>query len=170
MKSNIMYRSTYAIQGAILRALPFLLLLVFVAGCDSNENGAETPLPEPRTVAEDDYTVTDSGLKYYDFTDGSGDEAGPGDLVQVHYHGWLESGELFDSSVLRGQPIVFELGQGFVIDGWEEGLEGMRVGGERQLVIPPELGYGSEGSGSIPPEATLIFEVALLNRAPADAN
>jgi FKBP-type peptidyl-prolyl cis-trans isomerase len=84
--------------------------------------------------------------------------------VTVHYNGWLASDStLFDSSIQRGQPFTFQLGAGRVIQGWDEGVDSMRVGGERQLVIPPDLAYGSQGSGPIPSNATLIFEVELLS-------
>lgn len=121
---------------------------------------------EPRTpteVDEDDYTTTDSGLKYYDLVEGTGDSPEPGQTVVVHYTGWLEDGTQFDSSVDRGQPFAFPIGQGMVIPGWEEGVATMKVGGKRQIVIPPDLAYGDRGSGNvIPPGATLIFEVELI--------
>lgn len=123
------------------------------------------PPPTPRSVDEADFTITDSGLRYHDFVTGDGAEATAGDQVTVHYSGWLAADStLFDSSIERGQPFSFALGAGRVIPGWDEGVAGMRVGGERQLVIPPELGYGAQGAGnSIPPNATLIFEVELLS-------
>jgi peptidylprolyl isomerase len=122
------------------------------------------PPPEaPTEVDEADYTVTDSGLKYYDFEVGEGDSPQPGQQVQVHYTGWLEDGTMFDSSLVRGQPFVFPVGMGQVIPGWDEGVGSMKVGGKRQLVIPADLGYGEQGAGGvIPPGATLIFEVELL--------
>ncbi len=114
-------------------------------------------------VAEEDFTVMDSGLKYYDLMEGDGDMPESGQTVVVHYTGWLEDGTKFDSSLDRGQPFPFPLGMGGVIQGWDEGVATMKVGGKRQLVIPPELGYGDAGSGGvIPPGAVLIFEVELL--------
>ncbi len=115
-------------------------------------------------------TTTESGLQYEDTTVGSGDEAKAGQRVQVHYTGWLydptagnQRGKKFDSSKDRGQPFVFGLGQGQVIRGWDEGVQGMKIGGTRVLTIPAELGYGARGAGgSIPPNATLVFEVDLL--------
>jgi peptidylprolyl isomerase len=114
-------------------------------------------------VDEADYTTTESGLKYYDFVEGDGDMPEVGQTVVVHYTGWLEDGTKFDSSLDRGQPFSFPIGQGSVIAGWDEGVATMKVGGKRQLVIPAELGYGDSGAGAtIPPGATLIFEVELL--------
>jgi peptidylprolyl isomerase len=125
-----------------------------------------TDVIEPQVAApvdENDYTTTESGLKYYDFTTGTGDSPEVGQTVVVHYTGWLSDGTQFDSSVEGGQPFSFVLGQGNVIPGWDEGLSTMKVGGKRQLVIPSDLGYGDQGAGGvIPPGATLIFEVELL--------
>ena len=104
-----------------------------------------------------------SGLKYEDLKPGDGKAARFGSDVVVHYTGWLADGTKFDSSVDRGEPFGFALGQGNVIAGWEEGVAGMRVGGQRKLTIPPDLGYGAWGAGNvIPPNATLVFEVELL--------
>ena len=94
---------------------------------------------------------------------GTGAEAIKGKLVSVHYTGWLTDGTKFDSSKDRDQPFQFPLGRGHVIQGWDQGVQGMKVGGKRKLTIPPELGYGAEGAGGvIPPNATLVFEVELL--------
>jgi len=110
-----------------------------------------------------DYTITESGLKYYDILEGDGRLPETGQTVVVHYTGWLEDGTKFDSSLDRNQPFSFQIGAGMVIQGWDEGVASMKVGGKRQLVIPPELGYGETGSGgTIPPGATLIFDVELL--------
>ncbi len=106
---------------------------------------------------------TPSGLKYVDQVVGTGDVAVAGKTVSVHYTGLLENGKKFDSSVDRGQPFSFPLGAGRVIKGWDEGVQGMKVGGKRKLTIPSDLGYGSRGAGGvIPPNATLIFDVELL--------
>ena len=113
-------------------------------------------------------TTTASGVKITDTKVGTGAEATPGQSVTVHYTGWLDGGNgvkgfKFDSSVDRGEPFDFKLGAGQVIKGWDEGVAGMKVGGKRTLNIPPELGYGGAGAGSvIPPNATLIFDVELL--------
>ncbi len=111
--------------------------------------------------------TTPSGLQYEDTITGNGAEAAKGNQVSVHYTGWLYAngvaGNKFDSSKDRGQPFKFPLGGGQVIRGWDEGVAGMKVGGTRRLVIPPELGYGARGAGGvIPPNATLLFEVELL--------
>ncbi|HLZ34444.1 MAG TPA: FKBP-type peptidyl-prolyl cis-trans isomerase [Nitrospira sp.] len=107
--------------------------------------------------------TTSSGLQYIDLTVGAGPTAQAGQTVSVHYTGWLENGNKFDSSVDRGQPFSFPLGAGRVIKGWDEGVQGMNVGGKRKLIIPSNLGYGARGAGGvIPPNATLIFEVELL--------
>jgi len=110
-------------------------------------------------------------LQKIDVKQGTGEEAVPGKVVVVHYTGWLydaaaadQHGAKFDSSVDRGQPFSFKLGGGQVIKGWDEGVAGMKVGGKRTLVIPPEMGYGARGAGGvIPPNATLVFDVELLD-------
>lgn len=112
--------------------------------------------------------TTPSGLQYDDLAVGEGSAARSGQTVTVHYTGWLTNdgatpGKKFDSSLDRGDPFTFNLGQGQVIAGWDEGVAGMKVGGKRKLVIPPDLGYGPWGAGGvIPPNATLVFEVELL--------
>jgi FKBP-type peptidyl-prolyl cis-trans isomerase FkpA len=104
-----------------------------------------------------------NGLQYIDVVAGAGDEARAGQNVTVHYTGWLTTGQQFDSSRDRNQPFAFRLGAGNVIQGWDQGVAGMRVGGQRRLIIPADLGYGTRGApGAIPPNATLIFDVELL--------
>lgn len=93
---------------------------------------------------------------------GTGDEVKAGDTVVVHYAGTLQTGDEFDNSKKRGEPFTFKVGQGMVISGWEQGILGMKVGGQRILVIPPELGYGEKGIGPIPPNSTLVFSIELL--------
>jgi len=120
----------------------------------------------PTPVNPGDYVTTASGLRYYDLAVGDGPIVQNGMQVTVHYSGWLTDGSQFDSSLDRGEPFSFVIGRGQLIPGWEEGVLGMRVGGRRQLVIPPDLGYGSQGAGGvIPPDATLIFEVEVLSVA-----
>lgn len=131
--------------------IPILLMLVVFAVSCSGPTKVSGP-----------GTTTPSGLQYWDITAGSGATAVPGETVSVHYTGWLTDGTQFDSSVDRGQPYEFPLGAGRVIKGWDEGVAGMKVGGKRQLRIPPDLAYGSRGVGSIPPNSTLIFDVELL--------
>lgn len=114
-------------------------------------------------LADDQNVITtNTGLKYVDIVEGEGATPQPGQKVTVHYTGRLVDGSQFDSSRGRG-PFSFKIGAGQVIQGWDEGLSTMKVGGQRQLIIPPELGYGSRGAGGvIPPNATLIFDVELL--------
>lgn len=107
---------------------------------------------------------TASGLQYWDLVVGKGAAAVKGKRVRVHYTGWLLDGKKFDSSHDGGHPFVFVLGTGHVIPGWDEGIQGMKEGGKRQLRIPPELGYGEQGAPpDIPPNSTLIFDVELIN-------
>jgi FKBP-type peptidyl-prolyl cis-trans isomerase FkpA len=120
-------------------------------------------MPFEETGPEGNEVTTSSGLQYIDLKIGAGATAHVGQNVSVHYTGWLENGKKFDSSVDRGQPFSFPLGAGRVIKGWDEGVQGMKVGGKRKLTIPSNLGYGARGAGgAIPPNATLIFEVELL--------
>jgi FKBP-type peptidyl-prolyl cis-trans isomerase len=108
--------------------------------------------------------TTASGLVYEDTVVGAGAEATAGAFVTVHYTGWLTDGSKFDSSKDRNDPFQFPLGQRHVIAGWDEGVQGMKIGGTRKLTIPPQLGYGARGAGGvIPPNATLVFEVELLD-------
>jgi FKBP-type peptidyl-prolyl cis-trans isomerase FkpA len=108
-------------------------------------------------------TTTASGLVIEEMTLGTGATAVAGKKVSVHYTGWLVDGTRFDSSKDRGDPFIFPLGKGHVIKGWDEGVAGMKVGGKRKLIVPAQLGYGSRGAGGvIPPNATLVFEVELL--------
>jgi len=134
---------------------------------------AQTPAHKPIQVVRPnnnaptkvtgDGVKTDSGLQYWDIKVGLGPLAKAGDQVKVHYTGWLTTGKKFDSSVGTSGPYEFTLGQGEVIKGWDEGVAGMKVGGKRQLRIPPELAYGEAGFKTIvPPNATLIFDVQLV--------
>ncbi|MCF8150397.1 MAG: FKBP-type peptidyl-prolyl cis-trans isomerase [Burkholderiaceae bacterium] len=108
-------------------------------------------------------TTTASGLVIEELVVGEGAEASVGQTVSVHYTGWLTDGKKFDSSKDRNEAFEFPLGRQHVIAGWDEGVQGMKIGGSRKLTIPPELGYGARGAGGvIPPNATLVFEVELL--------
>ncbi|WKZ36801.1 MAG: FKBP-type peptidyl-prolyl cis-trans isomerase [Anaerolineales bacterium] len=107
---------------------------------------------------------TASGLEYIEVEAGTGVQAEAGKTVSVHYTGKFQDGKVFDSSIPRGEPITFQLGRGNVINGWDEGIALMKVGGKAQLVIPPALAYGERGAGGvIPPNATLIFDVELVD-------
>jgi peptidylprolyl isomerase len=124
-----------------------------------------TPMPS-KSIAMDskeNQITTASGLQYVEITEGAGDTPTKGQTVSVHYTGTLESGKKFDSSRDRNQAFEFQIGEGQVIKGWDEGLSTMKVGGRRKLIIPAELGYGARGAGGvIPPNAVLIFDVELL--------
>ena len=140
--------------------IPIFIILGVVAMTSGH---AQTNTSSP-TKVDGKPKTTSSGLEYWDIVVGKGATAVAGKDVRVHYTGWLTDGKKFDSSLDRGQPFVFPLGAGRVIKGWDEGVAGMKVGGKRQLRIPPELGYGARGAGGvIPPNATLIFDVELLD-------
>ena len=147
---------------------PWIFFTLFLwTACDT---APEPPIPSdpetiptPRAVAADDFTTTATGLKYYDFKIGTGDSVKVGSIAHVHYHGWLTDSTLFDTSYLRQEPFVFLVGAGNVIPGWDEGVMDMQPGGHRQLIVPPELAYGERGNDLIPPNATLIFELLLID-------
>ncbi|HWM90448.1 MAG TPA: FKBP-type peptidyl-prolyl cis-trans isomerase [Thermoanaerobaculia bacterium] len=150
---------------------PCALLVALVAaspllGARQGQGQGQQPQKPDGTDAKDSRkeVVTASGLRYTDLKVGEGVEAGLGKTVEVHYTGWLEDGTKFDASQDPGHPFTFRIGIDDVIRGWHEGIAGMKVGGRRRLVIPPELGYGKQGAGRvIPPNATLVFEVDLVN-------
>ena len=126
---------------------------------ESNQQ-IQTSMPEQTNIT---MQTLPSGLQIGDEVVGTGAEAVAGKMVAVHYTGTLLNGTKFDSSLDRGEPFEFSLGAGYVIKGWDEGVQGMKVGGKRKLIIPSDLGYGSRGAGSaIPPNATLVFDVELL--------
>jgi len=146
-------------------SMPALALALLLGGLVSLSLGQQkNPEGQPKVVS------TPSGLKYIDDKTGTGKEAKKGTTVTVHYTGWLykegKKDKKFDSSLDRKQPFSFPLGAGRVIKGWDEGVAGMKEGGKRTLIIPPDLGYGNRGAGDvIPPNATLIFEVELIKVA-----
>ncbi|MGE0171568.1 MAG: FKBP-type peptidyl-prolyl cis-trans isomerase [Oligoflexales bacterium] len=157
-------------KKALLYALPFVCLSACT--CEKNQEAAQDSASQPAATSEATSsgeaapaaTTDASGLEITDITVGQGAEAVDGSQVTVHYTGTLTNGTTFDSSVSRNEPFVFELGKGHVIKGWEMGVKGMKVGGKRKLVIPPDLAYGERGAGSvIPPNATLVFEIELLD-------
>ena len=151
--------------------LNLVLTAAIIAACGgvsvahAQQNAAE---PAAATTTIPQRVKLPSGLQYEDVVVGSGAEAHDGHRVSVHYTGWLKTrdgstGRQFDSSRERNEPFEFLLGSGQVIKGWDEGVRGMRVGGQRKLIVPARLGYGSTGAGkSIPPNATLLFDVELL--------
>jgi FKBP-type peptidyl-prolyl cis-trans isomerase len=154
----------YFIVVAILLVLSAIFVLAqSAAKKPAAPNAAPLNADSPSKVTGDG-VKTPSGLMYWDVRVGNGEVAKEGSHVRVHYTGWLTTGKKFDSSVDAGQPFDFTIGNGEVIKGWEEGVTGMKVRGKRQLRIPPELGYGAEGTpgGPIPPNATLIFDIQLL--------
>ena len=139
-----------------INAVIFISCFVFFCGLAGNTSNVE--------AANSTAVFTASGLQYSDLVVGKGATAKAGKVVTVHYIGALTDGVKFDSSVERRIPFVFTLGVGQVIKGWDEGVVGMRVGGRRRLIVPASLGYGSKGAGKlIPPNATLVFVVELLN-------
>jgi FKBP-type peptidyl-prolyl cis-trans isomerase len=155
----------------VLFTLIFTLTLVAACGDTPTNTAAPVAAPTVTTAAASgagaapavgQSVKTASGLVYQDLVVGTGATATAGKTVSVHYTGTLTDGKKFDSSLDRGTPFSFPLGAGRVIKGWDEGVAGMKVGGKRKLTIPPDLGYGPQGTGPIPGNATLIFDVELL--------
>lgn len=150
----------------VLALICFTIPLISSGCAEKGAKQGSDQAPASPGTATPKMVKTPSGLSYVDLTPGNGPSPTPGMPVKVHYTGWLENGTKFDSSVDRGEPFVFNIGSGEVIPGWDEGVMTMKVGGKRKLVIPPQLGYGSAGAGGvIPPNATLVFEVELLDVA-----
>ena len=149
-------------------AVSLAIMLALTAASVMAQTAAKKTAPaRPNTNAPTKVTgegvKTPSGLQYWDIRVGTGAVAKEGSRVRVHYTGWLTNGKKFDSSVDAGKPFDFRVGNGEVIKGWDEGVTGMKVGGKRQLRIPPDLAYGAQGyPGAIPPNATLIFDIQLL--------
>ncbi|NJK41254.1 MAG: FKBP-type peptidyl-prolyl cis-trans isomerase [Acaryochloridaceae cyanobacterium SU_2_1] len=174
-------RNIFISFGILLVCTVVLLTAQMTQSSDASAlSGSIDPIPPAQSVvaanpankdndtvsdmtSTDDYTTTPSGLKYRDLEVGTGEQPMVGQMVVVHYTGTLTDGTKFDSSRDRNQPFSFPIGKGRVIKGWDEGVGSMKVGGRRELVIPPDLGYGSRGAGGIiPPNATLVFDVELL--------
>jgi FKBP-type peptidyl-prolyl cis-trans isomerase len=164
-------------RSLFAKSLVLLLPLALgFAGCSAGSKSKNNATPPPNkeinpveaartlgTKTENPIIKTASGLQYIEVKEGTGVAAQAGDTVAVHYTGWLVNGKKFDSSLDRGEPFEFPLGGHRVIQGWDEGVAGMKVTGIRKLIIPADLGYGARGAGgAIPPNATLIFEVQLL--------
>mgnify|MGYP001596600631 CR=1 FL=1 len=157
--------------------------LLFKKGESVNQGGllsSNTPAASPSSSTSANMTTTPDGLQIQDTVVGTGKEAKAGDAISVHYVGMLQSGQKFDSSYDRNQPAVFTVGVGQLIKGWDQGIPGMKVGGKRKLTVPASLGYGASGVPArdaqgrvipgqyvIPPNATLVFEVELLDVLPA---
>jgi FKBP-type peptidyl-prolyl cis-trans isomerase len=156
-------RSLMKQQFTLVLTLFAVLGVVLMCNNANKSNTSSAPSTSSPMKVNGQPTTTASGLQYWDIVVGSGATAAAGNTVKVYYTGFLTTGAKFDSSRDRGEPFSFPLGAGQVIKGWDEGVAGMKVGGQRQLRIPPALGYGASGAGGvIPPNATLIFDVELL--------
>ena len=138
--------------------LPLIILAVFLLFRLSQKSDKVTAMPSPTPVV----TQAPSQFSATDITVGTGESVKAGDKIVVNYKGTLLDGTVFDSSYDRGTPFSFTLGAGEVIEGWDKGFDGMKIGGKRKLVIPAEMGYGAQAVGSIPANSTLVFEVELL--------
>lgn len=166
--SNSKFRISVAIFTVLLVGL-------ILPGCSKTDNAVEQTAPQVKVeenpkanlqsnAGSSQKVTTETGLQYEDTVIGTGKSPEPGQKVSVHYTGWLLDGTKFDSSVDRGQPFQFPIGQRQVIRGWDEGVMTMKVGGKRRLTIPSDLAYGDSGFGDvIPPGATLVFDVELLD-------
>lgn len=147
----------------------FLIAAAMVPACSQRESNKQADqkqqdIQKPAPGLSEKAVKTRSGLQYEDLIPGSGASPEQGKKVTVHYTGWLTDGTKFDSSLDKNEPFTFVIGAGQVIPGWDEGVMGMKIGSKRKLIIPPSLGYGSAGAGGvIPPNATLVFEVILLD-------
>jgi FKBP-type peptidyl-prolyl cis-trans isomerase FkpA len=165
LKARKKKKRTWEPKVLILPSILIALLLLLAYQWYLTRQPAPAPAQSSApSLSVGDLVKTASGLQYEDLVAGDGAEAVAGKTVTVHYTGWLTDGTQFDSSLDRGQPFEFLLGAGAVIPGWDEGLQGMKVGGKRRLVIPPDLAYGSQAVGGvIPANSTLIFKVELIS-------
>ena len=146
------------------RAMLAAILAITAVLASCAEEGSEEPIdtsgPPPIDVAG---VTTASGLQIFEIFVGEGEEVRPGDAAAIHFAGWLENGVQFDTSLEDdGEPFPFVLGRSQVIAGWDEGIVGMKPGGVRRLIVPPELGYGAQGSGNVPPNAVLTYDIELV--------
>jgi len=157
-------RRTDPYRAAMMGVVALVAIALMTSCAVSRNTSSEVKSEDTQNMATSQSTAqSDSELKLEDLVVGTGPEAKGGDRVSVHYTGWLVDGTKFDSSRDRNQPFQFVLGQGRVIQGWDKGVVGMKVGGKRKLVIPPQMAYGERGAGGIiPPNAVLTFEVELL--------
>ncbi|MCH8950312.1 MAG: FKBP-type peptidyl-prolyl cis-trans isomerase, partial [Chloroflexi bacterium] len=143
------------VRATLVAILAITVVLVACAD-DGSEEPLDTSGPPPIEV---EGVTTASGLQIFDVIIGEGEEVRAGDAAAIHYAGWLESGVQFDTSLGDGEPFAFGLGGGQVIAGWDEGIVGMKPGGIRRLIVPPELGYGAQGSDNVPPNAVLTYDI-----------
>ena len=159
LRSARAQRRAARVRNTRILIVIILVVAVAIGAFFAIQKGKQTPV----ATGGGNMVTTQSGLQYQDLTVGTGAEAIAGKSVSVHYTGLLQDGSKFDSSLDRGQPFTFTLGAGQVIPGWDEGVAGMKVGGKRKLIVPPDLGYGAQGYPPvIPANATLIFDVELL--------
>jgi peptidylprolyl isomerase len=153
---------TTEIRKIVVGAIAFALLTSSVGQFSVISQASAAPADKKSPPAKEKVVTTKSGLKYVELKEGAGKEAKLGSTVKVHYTGTFENGEKFDSSVDRNEPFPVTIGKTAVIKGWTEGLQGIKAGGKRKLIIPPDLAYGPKGRGPIPANSTLIFEVEVL--------
>ena len=153
-------------RPASLLTLAGVTITAAACGGHSASRSATAPAPAGFAAAPIDSSMmlsSPTGLQFRDLVVGHGAMVSAGNHVSVHYIGQLLNGQQFDANLPGSEPLVFQIGAHRVIPGWEEGVNGMRVGGRRQLIIPPALGYGSHGTGPIPPNATLVFTIEVLS-------